>query len=71
MKIQSILRIFGYTVATLVGVVGIAVTAGFLMPSYIPENLRILFGIVFILYAIYRIVTLRLTRKRDTISDET
>lgn len=69
MKVQNILRIFGYVVAILVGVIGIAVTAGLLIPSYVPQNYRILFGIVFILYAIYRIVTLRITRKRDTISD--
>jgi hypothetical protein len=71
MDIQKILRIFGYIVATSVGIVGIAVTAGLLMPAYIPDNFRIILGIVFILYSIYRIVTLKIAVKQKDINDET
>ena len=70
MKIQNMLRIFGYAVATSVGLVGIAITAGLLMPKYIPENFRILLGIIFILYSIFRIVTLRMSQKQKEITDE-
>jgi len=70
MKIQNMLRIFGYVVATSVGLVGIAVTAGLLLPKYIPDNFRTLLGIVFILYSIFRIVTLRMSQKQKEITDE-
>jgi hypothetical protein len=70
MDIKNMLRIFGYIVATSVGVMGIAVTAGLLLPKFIPENFRILLGIVFILYSIFRIVTLRMSQKQKEITDE-
>jgi hypothetical protein len=70
MNIQNMLRIFGYVVATAVGLMGIAVTAGLLLPKFIPENFRILLGIVFILYSIFRIITLRMSQKQKEITDE-
>jgi hypothetical protein len=70
MDIKNMLRIFGYVVATSVGLMGIAVTAGLLLPKFIPENFRILLGIVFILYSIFRIITLRMSQKQKEITDE-
>jgi hypothetical protein len=70
MDIQKMLSIFSYIVATSVGIMGIAVTAGLLMPKYIPDNFRVILGIIFILYSIFRIVTLRMSQKQKEITDE-
>lgn len=65
---SKILNFLGYTVSVLTIVVGIAMIFGLLL-SQIPGNYRILFGIVFLLYGIYRTVTIRLKQKKNY-SDE-
>lgn len=60
----KILDIFGYIVSIVTIFAGIAMIFGLLL-SQIPENYRILFGIVFLLYGIYRTVTLRLKHKKN------
>jgi len=57
-KAEKILNSFGYIVATLVILMGTVIIAGLLVPVYIPNQFRYLLGIVFILYGIFRIVTL-------------
>lgn len=64
----KILDVFGYIVSVVTILVGIAMIFGFLLLQ-IPENYRILFGIVFLLYGIYRSITIRLKQKK-TYSDE-
>lgn len=63
-KSQQYLTWFGYAVASIVIVVGVITVAGLLMPGYVPDNFRYLFGAVFILYGIFRIVTLWTKNKR-------
>ena len=58
MQAQDVIRIIGYSTAAIVSVAGIAVIAGFFIPSYIPANFRIIVGTVFVLYGIYRAATL-------------
>jgi arginine exporter protein ArgO len=50
----TILSFVGYAISGLVTCAGIAALAGWLMPSYIPDNIRIILGIMFILYGAFR-----------------
>lgn len=60
---------FGYTVAIIVIVVGFSIVAGLLIPDYVPKNFRFLLGIVFVLYGVYRIITLW-TKSRQEFNNE-
>jgi hypothetical protein len=50
----TILNLVGYAIAVLLACAGIAVLAGVLMPYYIPDNIRIILGVMFILYGLFR-----------------
>jgi uncharacterized membrane protein len=54
MNASTILAIVGYTISALIACAGIAALAGWLMPSYIPDNVRIILGIMFIFYGAFR-----------------
>ena len=54
MQAQDATRILGYSTATVVSLTGIAVIVGLILPSYIPDNLRVVVGVVLMLYGIYR-----------------
>ncbi|MFI5251019.1 MAG: hypothetical protein ACHQQQ_01195 [Bacteroidota bacterium] len=54
MNATTILNIVGYTISVLLTTAGIAVLIGILMPSYIPDNIRIILGVMFILYGLFR-----------------
>jgi putative Mn2+ efflux pump MntP len=51
---QLIIQIVGYITAAIVMLAGILVLTGYIVSSYVPENFRIVAGIVLILYGIYR-----------------
>ncbi len=51
---QLIVRTVGYITGGIVLVAGILIISGFIVPSYVPENFRIVAGIVLILYGLYR-----------------
>lgn len=59
----KIFDIIGYIVSIVAILTGIAMIFGFFL-SQIPENYRILFGIVFLLYGIYRTVSISLNQKK-------
>ncbi len=69
MNPQTLLLIVSYVTAGLVLVVGIAVLAGPLIPAAIPGNMRVITGVVMVLYGTYRIAMLlvktRNARKYD------
>ena len=54
MDAKSLIRIFGYSTASIVLIVGIAIIFGIVFPSFIPDNFRIIIGVVFVLYGGYR-----------------
>ncbi len=62
MNAALIFRIVSYITASMILFVGIIVTFGWFIPAYIPENMRIILGVMMILWGIYRIAT---TRKRQ------
>lgn len=65
MDIGNILRIIVLVVSACVMLFGVVVVAGFLVPIFIPEQFRVLTGIVIILYGAYRFVQ-TLYRKKDS-----
>ena len=50
----TILNFVGYTIAVLIAGVGIAVLIGVLLPSYIAVNIRMLVGVMMVIYGIFR-----------------
>lgn len=69
LQTQKILDTFGYVVSAIVILVGLAMIFGFLL-TQTPENYRILFGIVLLLYGIYRSVTIRIKQKKNFPNEE-
>lgn len=61
---QKFFDIFGYIVSIIVILVGLAMIFGLIL-SQTHTNYRILFGIVLLLYGIYRSVTIRLKQKKN------
>lgn len=68
-KPPKFLMIFSYTVSAIVVIAGIGIIAGLFLPPYVPSNFRIITGIVFILYGIYRSVTLW-SKSKQTFNNE-
>ena len=54
---QRMLRIIGFSTASLLIACGIAILSG-LLPVYLPSNFRLMFGIVLIVYGVFRVITL-------------
>ncbi|RCK74030.1 MAG: hypothetical protein IGBAC_2177 [Ignavibacteriae bacterium] len=69
LQTQKILDTFGYVVSAIVILVGLAMIFGFLL-TQTPENYRILFGIVLLLYGIYRSITIRIKQKKNFPNEE-
>lgn len=65
MDAQSILRKLSYTTASIVMLMGGVFLTGFFLPSYIPDNFRMIMGVVMIIYGIYRVTMLRVKEKQD------
>lgn len=64
MDVEKLLTYSGYAVSLFVSCVGAAVLAGFLFPPDIPQKFRILFGVILVLYGVYRFVTLWIKQQR-------
>jgi hypothetical protein len=58
MQAQDFIRVIGYGTAAIVSVAGIAIMVGLILPSYIPDNFRVVVGIILVLYGIYRMASL-------------
>jgi len=70
MNLNKIFRIFGYFVSVVLIIFGTILVTGIHIPMYaslnnIPDQLRIVFGVVFLLYGIYRGLRLFFSRERN------
>lgn len=68
MTLTKAFRIFGYFVSVVLLIFGLILVTGFIdygRLKYVPSQFRITFGVVFILYGIYRFVRLYYTRDYD------
>ena len=70
MKLVDLSTFIGYGIAGLMGIVGILVLAGVLANEGTPVQFRILFGIVLILYSVYRFMMTRARNKQEEGSEE-
>ncbi|MBI5475650.1 MAG: hypothetical protein HY964_02805 [Ignavibacteriales bacterium] len=69
MNASLILRIVTYVTAGLILIMGIIILTGYLLPSHISTNFRIMMGIMMIVYGTYRItiITVKNRRKNETV----
>lgn len=64
MDVEKLVTYSGYAVSLFFACVGAAVLAGFLFPPDITfQKFRILFGVILVLYGVYRFVTLRIKKQ--------
>jgi hypothetical protein len=54
----------GYVLSGFLFICGIAIATGLLMPPTMPQKFRIMFGIVMLLYGIYRFVNIRVKQQQ-------
>jgi len=72
MDMQKLMVYIGYTAGALFIMLGIAVMVTDLFPTTIDEQIKVIFGVVMILYGLYRIAILSFkNQKRDTYDDYT
>ena len=54
----------GYLLSGFLFVCGIVVAAGFFMPPTMPSRVRVMFGVVMLLYGVYRFVNIRMKQQQ-------
>ena len=70
LKVSDLRTFVGYGISGLMAVVGILVLSGILITKGTPTEMRVLFGIVLILYGVYRFVITRIRAKQTESPDE-
>ena len=55
---------FGYVLSAFLCICGIIVATGLFMPPTMPQKFRIMFGVVMLLYGVYRFVHLRIKQQQ-------
>jgi len=70
LKLVDLSTFVGYGISGLMGIVGVLVLAGVLAKEGTPVQFRILFGIVLILYGVYRFTMTRARHKQEEGSEE-
>lgn len=60
----GIFQIVSYITASTILVLGIIALFGWFLPPYIPENMRMLLGIMMVLWGVFRIVSTRYRRQQ-------
>ncbi len=70
LKLSFLSSVVGYGISGVMGVVGVLVLAGLLVKEGMPVQLRILFGLVLVLYSVYRFVMTRARAKQTESPDE-
>lgn len=67
---QVIIRTVGYVTGGIVLAAGILVISGYIVPSYVPENFRLIAGFVLILYGLYRPAMIYIKSRNEERADE-
>jgi hypothetical protein len=70
LKSVDLSTLIGYGISGLMGIVGILVLTGVLAKEGTPVQFRILFGIVLVLYSVYRFTVTRARHKQEEGSEE-
>jgi hypothetical protein len=69
LKLADVSTIVGYGMAGIMGVAGILIASGVLMSRGVSTQIRVMFGVVLVLYSVYRFMVTR-ARSRQTESPE-
>ncbi|MGA3243597.1 MAG: hypothetical protein ABSE41_03200 [Bacteroidota bacterium] len=69
MKLADVSTIVGYGMSGIMGVAGVFVLSGVLMSQGVSTQIRIIFGLVLVLYSVYRFMMTR-TRSKQAESPE-
>jgi uncharacterized membrane protein YdcZ (DUF606 family) len=72
MNLVRLFRIIGYVTSVVLFIFGLILLTGvfdFFRFRNLPSNFRVMFGVVFIHYGIYRFVRLKFVRKNDVEDD--
>ena len=67
---RIIVQTVGYITGGIVLVAGALIITGYIVPSYVPSNFRIMAGVVLILYGVYRPVMIYINSKKPKHVDE-
>lgn len=67
---QIVIQIVGFVTSTSILVLGIIFLSGFMLPPYVPENFRILLGVIMVVYAVFRITMNVLKFRKRSEPDE-
>lgn len=70
LKVADISAILGYGMSGVMGIIGVLVLSGILVREGMPMHLRVLFGVVLILYSVYRFMMTRARSRQVESSDE-
>ncbi len=70
LKLSWVSTIVGYGISGVMGVIGVLVLSGWLVKEGMPVQMRILFGIVLVLYSVYRFMMTRARTKQTESPDE-
>lgn len=70
MKLSAVSTFVGYGISGMMCIVGILVLSGVLAKEGMPVELRMLFGVVLVLYSVYRFMMTRTRAKQAESSDE-
>ena len=70
MKPHSMSMIVGYAMSAVMAIVGILVLSGLLALEGLPTKARLLFGVVLLLYSVYRFLATRKRAAQAESSDE-
>ena len=69
LKISDISTYLAYSVSIITFIFGAVIASGFVF-QYVPERLRIIFGIVLMLWGIYRLIFTRIKVRQQNEKDE-
>lgn len=64
MAAQTILIVVSYITSSAILVVGIIMLSGYIIPTYVPENYRLIMGMVMVLYGGYRLTMLSIKQRK-------
>jgi ABC-type multidrug transport system permease subunit len=64
MDTQKPMVYLGYALSGFLFLCGIVIATGIFMPSTMPEKFRIMFGVVMLLYGVYRFVNIRIKQQQ-------
>ena len=70
MKLADVSTIVGYGMSGVMGVVGILVLSGVLMSQGVSTQIRVIFGLVLVLYSVYRFMMTRARSKQAESPEE-